>query len=219
MRTSRYAAGLIAAFFVAGCGRQAGIESEPTTSPVTPADTRALPPGTQLDIELDKELGTEESHVGEVFSATVIRPVVATTGEVAVPVRTKVYGRVTGLDKSDHIGDAAAIKVDWDHIEVNGQRHMLDAQVTDTDVQTRGGDTTDETLRKAGIGAAAGAVLGAVLSGGDLSSILKGGAIGAAAGTVISLGMGNVEAVLPVGTRMQLETTRTIDLRSTTPRR
>ena len=218
MRSTQFA-GLVAAFFLAGCARQAGVESSSTPSPVTPADTRALPPGTPLDVELDKEIGTKVSRVGETFSATVIRPVVAVTGDVAVPVRSKVWGRVTGLDNSDHVGEVAAIKVDFDHIEVNGERHMLDANVTDTEVKTRGSDSRNETLRKAGVGAAAGAVLGAVLSGGDLGSILKGGAIGAAAGTVISLGMGDVEGVLPVGTRMQLETTRTIDLRSTTPRR
>jgi hypothetical protein len=56
-------------------------------------------------------------------------------------------------------------------------------------------------------------VLGAVLSGGELNKILLGGALGAAAGTVISLGMGDTEAVLPAGTRMTLQTTQTVSLR------
>jgi hypothetical protein len=63
------------------------------------------------------------------------------------------------------------------------------------------------------VGAAAGAVLGAVLSGGEIDDILKGGLIGAAAGTVISLGTSSAEAVLPAGTRMTLQTTRTVALR------
>jgi hypothetical protein len=46
------------------------------------------------------------------------------------------------------------------------------AKVTATNLETRGGDTRNETLQKAGIGAAAGAVLGAILSGGDLDKIL-----------------------------------------------
>ena len=79
---------------------------------------------------------------------------------------------------------------------------MLDVRL-DQEIGTK-------TLRKAGIGAAAGAALCGILSGGDLDKILIGGALGAAAGTVISLGMGDVEGVLPAGTTMKLQTTRIV---------
>jgi hypothetical protein len=49
-----------------------------------------------------------------------------------------------------------------------------------------------------------------------LSRILLGGAIGAAAGTIISLGVDEVEALLPAGTRMTLQTTRSVALRQST---
>ena len=75
-----------------------------------------------------------------------------------------------------------------------------------------GQDSRNETLKKAGIGAAAGAVLGAVIGGGDVSKILGGAAIGAAAGTVISLGTGEVDAVLPAGSKMTLQTTQQVTL-------
>jgi hypothetical protein len=120
---------------------------------------------------------------------------------------------VTGLDNSDRAGEPAAIKIDFERIVVNGVSRPFYARVAATNLQTRGADTRDETIRKAGVGAAAGAVLGAVLSGGDLDKILLGGALGAAAGTVISLGVGDVEGVLPAGTTMQLTTTRTVALR------
>jgi hypothetical protein len=55
-------------------------------------------------------------------------------------------------------------------------------------------------------------VLGAVIGGGDVSKILGGAAIGAAAGTVISLGMGEVDAVLPAGSKMTLQTTQQVTL-------
>jgi hypothetical protein len=120
---------------------------------------------------------------------------------------------VTGLDNSDRVGEPAAIKIDFERIVVNGVSRPFYARVTATNLETRGADTRNETSRKAGVGAAAGAVLGAVLSGGDLDKILLGGALGAAAGTVISLGVGDVEGVLPAGTTMQLTTTRTVALR------
>jgi outer membrane lipoprotein SlyB len=70
----------------------------------------------------------------------------------------------------------------------------------------------NETLEKAGIGAVAGAALGAIISGAALDKILLGGALGAAAGTVISLGTDR-EPELPEGTRMVLRTTRSVALR------
>ncbi len=204
----------VAGLLVAGCARQARIESTGDVAvSATPADSRVLPAGATLDIRLDQEIGTKVSKVGDSFSGTVETAVVATNGETVIPAGTKVYGKVTGLDNSDHIGEQAAIKVDFERIVVNGTSHPMTARVTATNLQTRGADTREETLKKAGVGAAAGAVLGAVLSGGELSKILLGGALGAAAGTVISLGVGEVEGVLPAGTKMTLQTTSAVALR------
>lgn len=209
---------MAAALAVAACARQGAIASDSRVNAVSPANASALPVGTSLDVTLDDEIGTKVSHVGETFTATVIRPVVATNGDIAVPTGSKVHGTVVGVDNSDYVGEPAAIKVDFTRLVVNGGGHSLGARVAETEVRTRGGDSRTETLRRAGVGAAAGAVIGAVLSGGEIRDILKGGAIGAAAGTVISLGTGSVEAVLPAGTRMQLETTRTVSLRADSDR-
>jgi hypothetical protein len=166
-----------------------------------------------MDVRLDNEIGTKSSKVGDTFTATVINAVTAQNGTTAVPAGSKIYGKITGLDNSERAGDPAAIRIDFEHIVVNGMTHPLYAKVTATNLETRGADTRNETLKKAGIGAAAGAVLGAVLSGGDLDKILLGGVLGAAAGTVISLGTGDVEGVLPAGTTMTLQTTRVVGLR------
>jgi hypothetical protein len=208
-----WAAGLVVGVLLTGCARQATVESPGDVDiSVSPADARSLPSGTNLSVTLDQEIGTKSSKVGDTFSATVRDRVVATNGQTVIPAGAKVYGKVTGLDNSDRVGEAAAIKIDFERIEANGRSNPFYAKVTATNLQTRGADTRDETLKKAGVGAAAGAVLGAILSGGDLDKILIGGALGAAAGTVISLGMGDVEGVLPAGTAMTLQTTRTVAL-------
>jgi hypothetical protein len=213
MRSSTLAAGLVVGLFLSGCARQATLESTGDVAiSATPVDARSLPSGTTLSVTLDQEIGTKSSKVGDSFSATVTDRIVAQNGATAVPAGAKVYGKITGLDNSDRVGEQAAIKIDFERIEVNGRSSPLYAKVTATNLQTRGGDTRNETLKKAGVGAAAGAVLGAIVSGGELDKILLGGALGAAAGTVISLGMGDVEGVLPAGTAMSLQTTRTVAL-------
>lgn len=209
-----FPAALLAGLVLVACARQTRLESGGDVElGATPADASSLPVGVVLNVRLDEEIGTKVSKVGDEFTATVESAVVAQNGETVVPAGAKVHGIVTGLDDSERVGDAAVIKIDFDELTMNGQDHEFNAKVTATNLETRGGDTTEETLKKAGIGAAAGAVLGAVLSGGDLDKILIGGALGAAAGTAISLGMGETEAVLPSGTRMTLQTTQTVSLR------
>ncbi len=208
------AASLVVGLLLAGCARQATMESAGDVAiSSSPTDAMSLPSGTTLDVRLDQEIGTKSSKVGDTFTATVTNAVVATNGTTAVPVGSKIYGKITGLDNSERAGDPAAIRVDFERIEVNGTSHPLYAKVTATNLETRGADTRDETIKKAGVGAAAGAVLGAIISGGDLDKILLGGVLGAAAGTVISLGTGDVEGVLPAGTTLQLQTTRVVGLR------
>jgi hypothetical protein len=206
-------AAILAGLVLMGCARQARLESggDVAISP-TPANSSVLPTGSALDVTLDKEIGTKSSRVGDEFSTTVASPVLAQNGETVVPAGAKIYGKVTGLTTSNHVGEAAAIRIDFERLVMNGLSYPFNATVSATNLETHG-DSRSETLKKAGIGAAAGAVLGAVLSGGDLQKILVGGALGAAAGTAISLGVSDTEAVLPAGTTLKLQSTQAVSVR------
>ena len=203
---------LAAVVATGACSRATTVESTGDVSPVTAVNANSLPTGSVLTVTLDQAVGTKTSKVGDTFSATVVDAVVASNGQTVVPAGTKVYGKVTGLQDSDNAGQKAAIRLDFEKININGVERPFEANITATQLQTVKEETRNETLKKAGIGAAAGAVLGAVIGGGDLSKILGGAAIGAAAGTVISLGGGDVEAVLPSGSRMTLQTTQQVSM-------
>jgi hypothetical protein len=201
-----------------GCSRVATVESqsagavEPVMSTgVTPVNARTLPSGVDLELTLDQSIGTKHSRVGQEFSATVRNTVHAQNGRVVVPAGAKVYGRVTGLDDSDHPGEAAAIRLDFDRLAFNGRSYPFEARITATQLET----SRDRNVsgRDVAVGAAAGAALGAIIGEGDLKKILGGAAIGAAAGTVIALGVGDTEATLPAGARMNVRTTQTVALR------
>ena len=204
----------VAVLAAAGCARTAQVESggDVVTTPL-PSNTSSIPVGTTLKVTLDQTLGTEQSKVGDAFTATVAEPLNTTSGDVVVPKGAVVHGTVTGLHASEHAGDQAAIKLDFDTLTVNGQAYAFDANIVSTDLKTQGGDTQNETLKKAGIGAAAGAALGAILGGASLGKIALGGLLGAAAGTAISLGAGEVQAVLPEGTPMTVKSTEMVALR------
>ena len=192
------------------CARTTTVESAGDVATATPVSANSLPTGAVVNVTLDQPVGTKTSKVGDTFSATVSEAITASNGQTVVPAGSKVYGKVTGLQDSDNVGQKAAIRLDFERININGVERPFEANITTTQLQTQNEETKNETLKKAGIGAAAGAVLGAVLGGGDVSKILGGAAIGAAAGTVISLGGGDVEAVLPAGSKMTLQTTQQV---------
>ena len=194
------------------CARTTTVESAGEVATATPVNASSRPVGSVVTVTLDQPVGTKTSKVGDTFSGTVVDAIVAANGQTVVPAGSKVYGKVTGLQDSDNVGQKAAIRLDFERINVNGVERPFEANITATNLQTQKEETRNETLKKAGIGAAAGAVLGAVIGGGDISKILGGAAIGAAAGTVISLGGGDVEAVLPAGSRMTLQTTQQVTL-------
>lgn len=201
----------LAALAVTGaCSRATTVESGGEVATATPVNASSLPTGAVVNVTLDQAVGTKTSKVGDTFSATVSDAITAANGQVVVPAGSKVYGKVTGLQESDNATQKAAIRLDFERINVNGVERPFEAKITTTELKTQNEETRNETLKKAGIGAAAGAVLGAVIGGGDISKILGGAAIGAAAGTVISLGGGDVEAVLPAGSKMTLQTTQQV---------
>ena len=213
MRKTMHTMLAVAAMMSAGaCSRATTVESSGDVAVPTPVNANTLPTGSVINVTLDQQVGTKTSKVGDTFSATVTDAIVASNGQTVVPAGSKVYGKVTGLQDSNNAGQKAAIRLDFERININGVERPFEAKITATNLQTEGADSRNETLKKAGIGAAAGAVLGAVIGGGDVAKILGGAAIGAAAGTVISLGTGEVDAVLPAGSKMTLQTTQQVTL-------
>lgn len=207
---------LAACATLAACAsaRTTTVESAGTLdSPVIPVDARTLPAGVTIEARLDQTLGTRESRVGDGFTATVQSTVTARDGAVVVPAGARIEGRVTALEPSHRAGDPAVIRLAFERLRFEGRSYPFEAAVTRAAARTSGGDSRQETLRKAGIGAAAGAVLGAVLGDADLKHMAVGAVLGAAVGTAISLGTGDVDSALPAGTTMTLRTTQTVALR------
>ncbi len=208
---SRITALAVATLFTLGACSSAGIEPGPTVQPAPLRSANLVPSGTVFNVRLNETLSTNRSEVGERFTATVITPLVTTDGRTVVPRGSIVSGVVTGVDPSTRPGDIAAIRVNFDRLQIGNRSYPFTADVVDTEPRL----TSDESriLERAGIGAAAGAVLGAIVTGGDLEGILVGGALGAGAGTIISLGLGDVDPELDEGSVLTLRTTRNVQLR------
>jgi hypothetical protein len=211
------------AFSALACARQVRVESVSSGAlgpVVMPVSSRMLPTGTDLYIELDHRIGTRESRVGDMFSATVRHPVYAQNGAHVVPAGAKVYGRVATLDDSDYPGEVVRVGLDFNRLVFGGRSYPFDAVISQTAVETSQ-ERRGLSERVILIAAAIGGVLGAVFSAGDIAWVVGGAAIGGATGAAYTYARGDIEAALPAGSRMTVRTTQPIVLRSaaTTTRR
>jgi hypothetical protein len=208
------------ALTIVGCARTVRVESEApgVLEPVVmPVNSRYMPTGTDLYVQLDHRIGTRETRVGDIFSATVRHAVYAQNGARVVPAGAKVYGRVTAIDAPVFPGEAAAIRLDFNRLVFGGRSYPFDARIATSDLETiepQRSFSTRVILATTVIGA----LLGAAFSDGQIEGILGGAAIGALGGVVYTYARDGGSAVLPAGTRMTLRTTRPVTLRSTTVR-
>lgn len=181
--------------------RQTPPREEPRPQPQPRPTTLTVPTGTQFAVRLEDELSTETNQPGDPFTAVLDDPIVAVDGTVLIPAGATVRGRVTAAEKSDRVGETAVIKVAFEAVSFGGRSYPLQASVVEANPERRTRTSTAQSAAKVAGAAAAGAILGQVL-GKNTESTLKGAAVGAAAGTAIAMGTADVDAVLPVGSRM-----------------
>lgn len=167
------------AVVASGCGAAAANERE------------ELPRATELTVRLEQTLDSQYHGAGSEFSATVRHDVMDAEGLVLIPSGTAVYGHI-----GDFREDPPALQLEFDRIEVRGERLDLDAEVVSV-TPRRESEMTDEG-KKIGGGAVAGAILGAVIGGGAKEAVI-GAAAGAAAGTGVALATKKTRAYLPAG--------------------
>jgi hypothetical protein len=203
--------GLVVA--TAACGGTAVETGTPQPAPdpapaVVPENADFIPVGAHIVVELDETL-TTDTDVGSLFNATVKEPLMASNGAEVIPEGTVLTGMVTGTEDPDGLDEPGVIRLNFTRIALHGASHPISGTIIDVDVDIEDRNWED-VAEKAGIGAAAGMVLGAIV-GGDLRDALIGGALGAGAGTIVSLGFGD-DGALPRGTDITLQTTTPVDL-------
>jgi hypothetical protein len=172
--------------------------------------TTLVPAGTQLRIRLNDTLSSKESRVGDRFTATVVNP--------ARYEEATVNGHVRSIIKSGRVEGRTTMNLIFDSIRLrDGRTGPLRAEVVrvydsdsakkvDEEGGVQSGGRGKQTLKRSGIGAAAGAVIGAIAGGGKGAAIglIVGGAAGAGSIAV----QGSKELKIESGTEMLIRVNR-----------
>jgi hypothetical protein len=161
--------------------------------------------GETLVAVLNNDLTTKLTKKGDRFTMTVRQP-----GQYEGAV---IEGTVSGVDQGGRLSGRTEMSLNFEMIRLrSGQTYRFagilenirnlngDAIKVDNEGSAQGANQTRQTIQRAGIATAVGAIIGAVAGGGKGAAI--GGMIGAAggAGSVFILGKDNLE--LPSGTEL-----------------
>ena len=167
-----------------------------------------VPVGSNLKVRLEDTLSSKESRAGDKFTATVLDPVRFNEATVR--------GHIRSIVKSGKIKGRTTMNLAFDSITLadgrTGTLHGYVTRVYDSNARSdeEGGVQSEgrgkQTIKRGGIGATAGAIIGAIAGGGKGAAIglIVGGAAGAGS---LAVG-GSKELKLEAGTEMLVHVTR-----------
>jgi hypothetical protein len=176
-----------------------------TSGRSTSQNANEIPVGTEFDVRLQNSLSSKTAQVEDRFEGTTLVDLRDERGgRVLVPAGSTMRGVVSSVNKATRMDRKGSLTVAFDRVTVNGHSYPIRATVT----QALESEGIMGEKEKIGIGAGAGAIIGAILGGakGALAGILIGGG-----GTVMATEGKDVE--LPAGTvlRTRLDSALTLN--------
>ena len=149
-------------------------EAKAPPAPVYKSVTLAA--GTTLRLDLMSAVASDSSKVEDTVRAELRSPVVV-DGETVLPVGTELVGIVTDVARSGRVKGRARVAYRFSSLRYDSERY----DIRTAPISHQAEATKKKDAVKIGIGAGAGAAIGAILGGGDGAA--KGAAIGGAGGT------------------------------------
>ena len=154
-----------------------------------------VPAGTELHLELATAVSSATSQQGDLVVARLVSPVKA--GErVVLAEGTEVRGHVTTAVSSGRVKGKARLALAFENVVVAGRERPIAAAGLDITADS----STKRDAAVIGGSAGAGAIIGAIATGGMGAAV--GAAIGGAAGTGAVLATKGKEVELPAGTKI-----------------
>jgi hypothetical protein len=172
----------------------------PPPPPPPKPKTFTIPPGTTVSVRTTSTLSTKTNQQGEGFSASLASPLVV-HGVTIARRGAPVSGTIVTADPGGRVKGRASMALAVSSVQtVDGQ--SLQLPTTPWSVEAK--STKKKDAMKVGIGAGAGAIIGAIAGGGKGAAI--GSAVGGGAGAGTVMATRGDPAVVPSETVIQFQT-------------
>jgi hypothetical protein len=163
-----------------------------------------VPVGTEMDVRLTDSLDSGTAQVEDRFEGTTLEDL-RVDGRVAIPAGAVVRGVVTAVEQGTRTNRTARLTLSFDQVSVNGQAHPIRGTLTEA---IEGSGMKGE-IGRVGVGAGAGAAIGALLGG--AKGALLGVAIGGAGTLAATEGK---EVKVPQGTVLRVRLDSPVQLQA-----
>lgn len=209
-RNNWIALAVLASVTVAGaCSPQGGQAGQPDQPPRAEEGDRSdaaavnlvsftVPAGTRIDLTIDDELSSRKNKAGDTFTAKVHTDVRDASGRVVIESGSTVNGLVVAVKPAPNRRTPGTLTLALSTIEQDGQTYPIVAQIEEVQTENRSRPVDGSDAAKVGVGAAAGAVIGQVLSKNTKGTVI-GAVFGGLAGAGYASETKDVDIVLPDG--------------------
>lgn len=192
---------LASAAALGACSPKGGQAGQPDNSAGDRSDlpvSFTVPAGTQLDLTINSELSSRNNKAGDPFTATVFTAVYDESGRVVIADGSTVSGTVVAVKPAPNRRTPGTLTVALSTIEMNGKTFPIRATIDNVQTEHRKQSINGGDAAKVGTGAAAGAVVGQILSK-DTKGTVVGAVVGGIAGAGVAAETKDLDIVLPAG--------------------
>jgi hypothetical protein len=145
-----------------------------------PGSTITLPADQPMLVRMIDEIDSKHNEVGDVFKASLETDLV-TNGILVARRGTNVYGRLAYAKEAGHLSGSSELQLELTRIIIDGKEFPIVSGTYTLKGRGRG----EDTAKKVGGGAVAGAIIGAIAGGGAGAAI--GAGVGGAAGAGVQI--------------------------------
>jgi len=164
-----------------------------------------IPSGSRLTIQMIDSVDSETHRTGQVFRASLDEPLMH-EDDVVVPRGADVYVKLIESKSAGRMAGRSELRLELVRMVVNGRSYLLDS----TEYEQAGASRGKQTATRVGIGAAAGAAIGAIAGGGKGAAI--GAAAGAGTGTAVQVFTKGQQVRIPSETRLEFRLEAPVDI-------
>src|SRR3989440_5317546 len=160
-----------------------------------------LPAGTHIDLTLNDELSSRKNKPGDKFTAKVATDVRDASGTIVIDQGSTVNGLVVAVKPAPNRRTPGTLTLSVSTLETNGKTFPIRATIDSVQTEYRKQPINGRDAAKVGIGAAAGAVVGQVLSKNTKGTVI-GAVVGGIAGAGVAAETKDLDIVIPDGSRV-----------------